>query len=291
MPKREQGASPQVENGYLKVANELVEALYRVDLSPQESRVFWFIIRLTYGWGKKTDWIALSQFTNGIESKGLPGTGIERRRVHRVLVRLRKKRMIVARKDDKNHVSYGIQKDYTKWRGFLEEKTVLHTDDKVSSVRTTKLSSVRAPTINSERNLKQPPLPPKGGDGVGLKELFGKGYREKFNRDYKWSRSEQALVTTDSTAIPQEKWSLLINRFFAIDGDSDRWVAQRGYDYTALHNRWRGLLNGTGNGRPHQFRTLEELDAEEERALARAKSSRYLSFTEQERRLKEGAGV
>ena len=56
-------ANPQAENGYTPIANEIVEALYRVNLSAYESRVLWYLCRKIYGWSKKTDWIALSQFS------------------------------------------------------------------------------------------------------------------------------------------------------------------------------------------------------------------------------------
>ena len=44
---------PQLENGFLKLANELVEAICKTHLSPNESQVLWFIIRMTYGYNKK----------------------------------------------------------------------------------------------------------------------------------------------------------------------------------------------------------------------------------------------
>ena len=53
-------ANPQLENGYTKVANEILDALVKIRLSPNESRLLWFIIHKTYGWHKKTDRISIS---------------------------------------------------------------------------------------------------------------------------------------------------------------------------------------------------------------------------------------
>lgn len=53
--------SPQLENGYTKIANEIIDALARTKLSSQESRILFAIFRKTYGYNKKQDWISNSQ--------------------------------------------------------------------------------------------------------------------------------------------------------------------------------------------------------------------------------------
>ncbi len=100
-------ASPQTENGYTRIANEILEALCRQNLSPYESRMIWFLLRKTYGWKKKSDWISQSQFSKGMD--------LDRRHVHRTIKRLLRKEIIVICRDDKNRPAYGFQKDYSKW--------------------------------------------------------------------------------------------------------------------------------------------------------------------------------
>jgi phage replication O-like protein O len=100
-------ASPQKENGFTPIANEIMEALSRVNLSPYESRVFWFVVRRTYGFNKKTDRISLSQFETG--------TGIKDRHVVRAIKSLVKKQMLLTHKDSPQSVTYGVQKDYERW--------------------------------------------------------------------------------------------------------------------------------------------------------------------------------
>lgn len=46
-------ASPQTQNGYARLANELVEALYRFPFSGCELRVVVWVIRHSYGWARK----------------------------------------------------------------------------------------------------------------------------------------------------------------------------------------------------------------------------------------------
>lgn len=56
-------ASPQIENGYTKIANELLDVVLRTTLPGRHVRVWLFVLRKTYGYGKKKDRISLSQFT------------------------------------------------------------------------------------------------------------------------------------------------------------------------------------------------------------------------------------
>ena len=99
-------ASPQVENGYTKIANELLDAYSAIRLSGEENQVFWTIVRKTYGFNKKEDSISLSQFCLA--------TGLIKQNVCRALSKLIKKN-IVIKIDKSNITKYRIQKDYTKW--------------------------------------------------------------------------------------------------------------------------------------------------------------------------------
>ena len=42
-------ASPQCENGYTRLANEIIEALMKSNLSAYQSRILWAVWRETYG--------------------------------------------------------------------------------------------------------------------------------------------------------------------------------------------------------------------------------------------------
>ena len=96
-------ASPQVENGHTRIANEILEALVKRRLSPNEWRVVVFIIRKTYGWHKKIDRIAISQIALG--------TNIAKPNICRTIKSLRRKNLII--RPDNRHV--GFQKDHTAW--------------------------------------------------------------------------------------------------------------------------------------------------------------------------------
>jgi len=94
--------NPQKENGYIAIANEILEQLVKINISNYEFRVLFVIIRKTYGFQKKLDRISLSQFEKA--------TGIKSHNVCRILKRLLKRNLIVK----KQH-QYGFQKKYNQW--------------------------------------------------------------------------------------------------------------------------------------------------------------------------------
>jgi len=96
--------SPQKENGFTPIANELFEAFYRCKLTEYERVVMMCIWRKTYGWSKKTDWISLSQ----LELE----TGIPKTHASRTLTALRDKRIVIM--STKRQMS--IRKDYREWK-------------------------------------------------------------------------------------------------------------------------------------------------------------------------------
>lgn len=121
-------ANPQLEDGYTKISNELLDALYRVKLSPYEMRVALYVIRKTYGYNKKSDTISLSQFEKDI--------GIDRRHIHRAIKKLVPKQVLGAYRGDKNVISYYIKKDYTKWSAYSGTST--QTGTKTVPIQVTK---------------------------------------------------------------------------------------------------------------------------------------------------------
>ena len=59
-------ASPQIENGYTKIANELLEAICKYISNPSFLRLSLMIVRLTYGWGRKEAIINLKSLSTKI---------------------------------------------------------------------------------------------------------------------------------------------------------------------------------------------------------------------------------
>ena len=95
-------ANPQIENGFTKISNELLEAVIRKHMSDYEHRIFWLIVRKTYGYNKKSDWISQTQIVEE--------TGILKQHVSRTIKKLYDKNMIM-----KVENKLAIQKDYDLW--------------------------------------------------------------------------------------------------------------------------------------------------------------------------------
>jgi phage replication O-like protein O len=139
-------ASPQVENGYTRIANELLEQIYQITLSAYEYRVLLYLIRKTYGFHRKQAAISLSQFERE--------TGIDRRNVHRAIKRLQNQNIVIVQIDDRavskkttgEGLYYEVQKDYNKWKIEKQNRGGVQIDDRVVSKQTTNGVSKQTPT-------------------------------------------------------------------------------------------------------------------------------------------------
>ena len=95
-------ASPQVENGYTKIANELLEKLCLPGINGSEYRIILFVVRKTYGFNKKQDRISFTQFQKG--------TGMNRAHAIRTINSLVDKRILV-----KDGSVYRFNKNWEEW--------------------------------------------------------------------------------------------------------------------------------------------------------------------------------
>jgi len=107
---------PHLENGYTRIATELLDALISYRIAGEQMQCLLFIIRKTYGYGKKRDNIALSQF--------VIATGMKKPAVCRALKGLEEKNIIVIKKDNKTSLNYGINKYYKKWKSLSKKITL-----------------------------------------------------------------------------------------------------------------------------------------------------------------------
>lgn len=101
-------ASPQCENGYTKIANELLEKLLLLRLPGNELRVCLAVIRLTYGYGKKSDAISYGQIAKAI--------GITRQRAIYYVQRLVSRMVLGSLKGGtRKPATIWFNKDYDQW--------------------------------------------------------------------------------------------------------------------------------------------------------------------------------
>ena len=137
-------ASPQRENGHVRVANELVEAFQRLRLSGNQWRLLWTIMRFTYGWNKKTDYISLTTFEKC--------TGLKRWNLKRNLDDLFHREIII--RDNSGYITkYGLQKDYTKWKTSIKNNTSIKNDTTTGIKNNTK-TSIKNDTHKRQKTIK-----------------------------------------------------------------------------------------------------------------------------------------
>lgn len=109
-------ASPQTDNGFTPIANEILDALYQIRIPGEARQILDYIIRKTYGWNKKEDPISLSQFSLA--------TRLSKVHVCRALDTLIKMNLVTkkgnalslfTKKGNDVAISYSFQKDFDEW--------------------------------------------------------------------------------------------------------------------------------------------------------------------------------
>jgi phage replication O-like protein O len=104
-------ASPQVENGFLQIANELTHRFARLKLSGREWQIIWALWGKTWAWHKKDEYVTLSEF-------GML-TGLSRKKCGDVITLLEQKNIVnkfVPKNGDKRIRCYCFNKDYDSWK-------------------------------------------------------------------------------------------------------------------------------------------------------------------------------
>ena len=106
IPDKPEGQVADLENGYLRLANQIQDAVCKVELSGREFRVLNAVIRLTYGWSKKED-----RITNSLISDK---TELAVKHVSEAVVSLAARRIIHLRRIGQTRY-IGINTDLNKW--------------------------------------------------------------------------------------------------------------------------------------------------------------------------------
>lgn len=95
-------ASPQIENGFTRLANEILDHLVLPGINGSEYRIAILVLRKTYGFSKKKDKISLTQFQKG--------TSMKRAHVVETIKSLVDKRILL-----KEGNSYVFNKNWEDW--------------------------------------------------------------------------------------------------------------------------------------------------------------------------------
>ena len=118
-------ASPQKENGYTPIANELLEAIYRTNFTSTELKTILFTMRYTYGFSRKEHELSLNFISKGI--------GISKRYISSSVSKLIEDNVlqVVREHTDTQSRIIKLNKNYNKWmnRTTVQQMKYSSTDD------------------------------------------------------------------------------------------------------------------------------------------------------------------
>ena len=140
-------ASPQKENGYTSIANELLEQLCRRRFSASQLKILLLVIRFTYGFNRKT-----AALSNTFISAG---TGMHEITVSKEVGTLLRDNVLKLYKNPSFHSSrvIGINKDYDGWLNHLELATALTLSENCVRVSETGKNGL-ADTLTKKENIR-----------------------------------------------------------------------------------------------------------------------------------------
>lgn len=139
-------ASPQKENGYTSIANELLEQLYRRRFSASQLKILLLVVRFTYGFNRKTATLSNTFIA--------AGTGMHEITVSKEVGTLLRDNVLKLYKKPSFHNSrvIGINKDYEGWRNHIELAEALRVSENCDRVSETGEIEL-ADTLTKKENL------------------------------------------------------------------------------------------------------------------------------------------
>jgi len=131
---------PQIEDGYTRIANELLEAVVHLALPGGHLRIMFALIRRTYGFNKKADMISYGQLAMA--------TGLHRSHVIRALAELVAAKIVTKGTAGVcRPVAWGINKHYLEWQP--TSSTDATSSTQANSTDATRTSSTEATRTSS----------------------------------------------------------------------------------------------------------------------------------------------
>lgn len=252
-------ASPQIENGFTRIANELMMALCRLNISGPEYMIALTVITKTYGWNKKEDQISLSQFQST--------TKMTRPRIVRAIRNLVRYGVLGNNAGNTSKAStYWINKDYEKWcveglktienrpiastsKRTTQPSTHIHTTP--STVHTEEASTfegvqlVRSPIYLTKDTTKDTTKETQPNQYYQFLERFGKAYQhltgQPFHKDKKHFALIKRLIDTHSAEEVEKKAKVLA----IMCSKCASWFTKDGYaDFTieTLSRHWNSII-------------------------------------------------
>lgn len=267
MAKKKRGEGVQVENGYTKIADELLEALmgeYGHDFTSAEFKIMLLVIRYTYGFGRKFHKLSVSYVSKK--------TGLSNRYVKRTLNEMIRKKLLIVYSENTNTEArvLGLNKNYWEWQvpkrntqGGELESTMGSREHQVNSEAPGELESTRegnseapqegncrAPIINNIDNTninnsdidqgkealeQQEETQAKLENATDFIRYFAAKFREKLGIKYNVSWGRDGKIMKDLLEFYGPKFlKIMIDTYFE---ENDAWLKERGYTIPILRTK------------------------------------------------------
>ncbi len=212
-------ASPQIEDGYIKIANELMQALARIRIPGEARQIVDTIFRKTYGFNKKEDRISLSQFCLG--------TGMKKPACSRAIKTASRMNIIIKKDNDGIHF-YSINKDFETWKPL--SKKITHFIEKDNGGR--------------EKAFKNDSL--SNYEALSKKITGGESLSKKITPIIEKDNIQKTLLQKTKENIPQKKKSTRTKDVFSAESVAYK-LSQKFFNlilknnpYSRLHARSNG---------------------------------------------------
>jgi len=135
--------SPQLENGFIQIAtgseqNDVFMALIKASLNATEYQIILLVIRKTWGYKKKEDWISLTQFEQYL--------GKTRVSICSSIRTLVKKNILVKKVIPGISATYQPNKEFSQWKQLVKETIPVKKTMRTSKEKFTQLVKETIPT-------------------------------------------------------------------------------------------------------------------------------------------------
>ncbi|MCH8055975.1 MAG: replication protein [Deltaproteobacteria bacterium] len=263
-------ADVQIAHGYTRIANELMEAFCRINLSSYESRIVWFVIRKTYGFNRKMDRISLRQFSQG--------TGIRHQHARRAIKSLVDKHILTTHPESPQRILYGIQKNHEKWMHITRQPLPIQgvplqgdpmegvpTQDATSPYIGSKPLPIQGDTkerkTNKDNRVRHKPSPANGD--FRIKDLFAwwdQEFKSRFGEPYNFSGGKEGkLLKGILQKYQPDTVKDLAMSFF---NSKDTWVRENGGFTIGVFCSQINKLVSTSRGTQRQAQPKEKPNAD-----------------------------
>jgi len=213
-------ANPQLEDGHTRIANELLEQLMKRHLSPNQWRVLLCIIRKTYGFQKKVDYIANFQVVEA--------TGLRKAVVSRCMKELHQAGLIT-----RQGKYIGFQKNWEEWQKLPISSTKLPISSTELPISSTELpiSSTELPISSTEL-----PISSTKVDGCDVTQKKKETIQKKLYKR-KYGQFKNVLLTDDEYQKLKDRFNHHVSEVIE---ELSLGIESKGYKY---NSHYAAILN------------------------------------------------